>query len=112
MIPFFSPLHHRKEQIAGRAAITLAAFLFLLTALVTTIPSKDRLADLLEESGLSGYHRTEETTPSRPTELEEFYDRPQTEHPQPSASPESEKPTIPDHSSLHYSSGGANAKIA
>lgn len=112
MIPFFSPRTHRKEQVAGRAVITIAAFLFLSTALFSALPSKDRLADLLEESGLSGYSRVEETTPSRPHQLEEFYDYPLTEQSDPSAIPNPREPTSRIHSNLHYSSGGVKVKMA
>ena len=86
---FFSPRYHRKEQIAGRALITAAALLFLLTALFRSLPSRERLIQLWENAGLSGYSRVESTTPERSPELEEFYDRPLT-------SGETETYSIPD----------------
>jgi hypothetical protein len=78
MNPFFSPRYHPKEQIAGRALITAAALLFLLTALFHALPSRDRLAGIWEDAGLSGYSRVEETATELSPALEEFYDRPLT----------------------------------
>lgn len=119
MIPFFSPKINGKEQIAGRAVITAAALLFLVTALLSSLPSKDRITDLLESAGLSGYSHVEETVPSRPKELEEFYDRPLTQGKAESSElPDSGNTGFPIRadlqfpSDLYYSSGGVNAKIA
>ncbi len=76
MIPFFSPRLHGKEQVAGRALITAAAFLFLCTALLSALPTQNQITDFLDEAGLAGYNQTKETAHSRTDGLEEFYDRP------------------------------------
>ena len=91
MIPFFSPRIHSKEQIAGRAVITAAAFLFLCTSLFGALPSPNRITDFLEESGLAGYSQTKELSPSHTDGLEEFYDRPITTQPDSEPVPQSGK---------------------
>lgn len=101
MIPFFSPKRNGKEQIAGRAVITAAALLFLVSALLCSLPSRDQITDLLESAGLSGYSRVEETEPTRPKELEEFYDRPSVSaQDNPSQKPDSENTGFPIRAEL------------
>jgi hypothetical protein len=89
MIPFFSLRLHGKEQIAGRAVITAAAFLFLCTALFGALPSQNQITDFLEESGLAGYSQPKEVAPSDTDGLEEFYDRPITAQPHSQSAPRS-----------------------
>lgn len=76
MNSFFSTARKPKISTVGRAPIIAIALLFLASALLLALPSRDELYALLDRSAMAGYVTVAETTPKRPTVLGEYFDTP------------------------------------
>ncbi len=98
MLPFFSAPDLRRETRLCRLLITLAALLFLLTALLSALPDRQTIVQSVEKAAMAGYHSTEITTRHRPPILAEFDDRPWNSGPpltKPQTSETAERPPLP-----------------
>lgn len=71
-----NPLSKPKLSTVGRAPVIAVALLFLVTALLSALPSRGEIFAVLERSALAGYGSLAETTPRRPSVLGEYYDTP------------------------------------
>lgn len=76
MNPFSKPSGKLSYTTAGRAPVIAVALLFLVTVLLSALPSREEIFAILEESALAGYATPAETTPRRPSVLGEYYDTP------------------------------------
>ena len=77
------PINSSADRLAGTAVrfcIAGAALLFVLSAILSSLPDAPTLQERLENSALTGYGQVSVTTPGRQPILEEYYDHlPQTE---------------------------------
>ncbi|MBQ7826950.1 MAG: hypothetical protein IJX47_10080 [Clostridia bacterium] len=65
-----------RPHLAGRAPVIAVAVLFLLTALLSALPSREELYTLFHREAIAGYQTVAETTPKRSPVLGEYYDTP------------------------------------
>lgn len=104
MFPFFSTAKLRREQVTGRALLTAAALLFLVSALLSSFPGTNEIIAFLDRSAMAGYASKDESTAAIPSALEEFYDRPSVTAPSTSEETQTSQitpsPLVPEHTSL------------
>lgn len=78
MNPFPKSAHQPKLSTVGRAPVIAIALLFLVTALLSALPSREEIYKLFDQAAMAGYEAQSETTPLRSSVLGEYYDTPAT----------------------------------